>query len=46
MQIKQHSKLKYLGCLMDEAMPRKVMEINVIHKSNNKLKFSYRKNVF
>ena len=46
MQIKQHSKLKYLGCLMDEAMPRKVMEINVIHKINNKLKFSYRKNVF
>ena len=46
MQIKQHSKLKYLGCLMDEAMPRKVMEINVIHKINNKLKFVYRKNVF
>ena len=46
MQIKQHSKLKYLGCLINEAMPRKVMEINVIHKINNNLKFIYRKNVF
>ena len=43
---RSNSILSCLGCLMDEAMPRKVMEINVIHKINNKLKFIYRKNVF
>ena len=46
MQIKQHSKVKYLECLMDEAMSGKAMAFNVMHKINNKLKFLYRKNVF
>ena len=46
MQIKQHSKVKYLGCLMDETMSGEAMALNVIHKINNKLKFLYRKNVF
>ena len=45
-QIKQHSKVKYLGCLMDETMSREAITPNVIHKINNKLKFLYRKNIF
>ena len=39
MQIKQHSKVKHLGCLMDETMSGEAMALNVIHKINNKLKF-------
>ena len=46
MQIKQHSKVKYLGCLMDETMSGGATALNVIHKINNKLKFLYRKNDF
>ena len=34
-QIKQHSKVKYLGCLMDETMSGEAMALNVIHKINN-----------
>ena len=45
-QIKQHSKVKYLGCSMDEAMSGEAMALNVMHKINNKLKFLYHKNVF
>ena len=41
-QIKQHSKVKYLGCLMDETMSGEAMALYVIHKINNKLKFLYR----
>ena len=39
MQIKQHSKVKYLVCLMNETMSGEAMALNVIHKINNKLKF-------
>ena len=39
MQIEQLSKVEYLGCLMDEMMSGEAMELNVIHKINNKLKF-------
>ena len=46
MQITQHSKVKYLECLMDEAISGEAMALNIIHKINNKLKFLYRKNVF
>ena len=46
MQIKQHSKVRYLGCLMDETMFRKAMALNAVHKINNKLKFLHRKNDF
>ena len=42
MQIKQHSKVKYLGCLMKETMSGEAMALNVIHKINIKLKFNYR----
>ena len=45
-QIKQHSDVKYLGCLMDEAMSGEAMALNIIPKINYKLKFLYRKNVF
>ena len=46
MQIKQHSKVKYLGCLMEETMSGEAMAFNVIHKINSKLKFLYCKNNF
>ena len=45
-KIKQHSKVKYLGCLMDKALSGEAMALNVIHKINNKPKFLYRKNDF
>ena len=45
-QIKQHSKVKYLGCLLDETMSGEAMALNVVHKINNKLNFLYRKNSF
>ena len=46
MQIKQHSKVKYLGCLMDETMSGDAMAINFIHNINNKLRFLYCKDDF
>ena len=45
-QIKQHSKVKYIGCLMDETMSKEAMTLNVIHKINNKVKFLYHKTDF
>ena len=45
-QIKQHSKVKYLGCMLDETMSRETMALSVINKINNKLKFLYRKQIF
>ena len=45
-QIKQYSKVKYLGCSMDETMSGEAMALNIIYKINNKLKFLYRKNDF
>ena len=42
-QIKQHSKVKYLGCMLDETMSGETMALSVISKINNKLKFLYRK---
>ena len=45
-QIKQQSKVKYLGCLLDETMSGEAMALNVVNKINNKLKFLYRKNSF
>ena len=37
-QIKQRSKVKYLGCLLDEAISGEPMILNTVHKINNKLK--------
>ena len=45
-QIKQHSKVKYLGCMLDETMSREAMALSVINKINNKLKFLHRNNRF
>ena len=45
-QIKQHSKVKYLGCMLDETISEETMTLSVINKINNKLKFLYRKNRF
>ena len=45
-QIKQHSKVRYLGCMLDETMSGETMVLSVINKINNKLKFLYRKNRF
>ena len=45
-QIKQHSKVKYLGGMLDETMSGETMTLSVINKINNKLKFLYRKNRF
>ena len=40
----QHSKVKYLGSMLDETMSGETMALSVINKINNKLKFLYRKN--
>ena len=45
-QIKQHSKVKYLGCMLDETMSGETMALSVINKINNKLKILYQKNRF
>ena len=45
-QIKHHSKVKYLGCMLDETMSGETMALSVINKINNKLKFLYRKSRF
>ena len=43
-QIKQHSKVKHLGCLFDETMSGEAVTLNSVNKINNKLKFLYREN--
>ena len=44
--IKQHSKVTYLGCILDDTASGESMALNVINKVNSKLKFLYRKNRF
>ena len=44
--IKQHSEVIYLGCVLDEKMSGKPMPLKVINKTNDKLKFLYRKKRF
>ena len=41
MQIKQHSKVKHLGSMLDETMFGETMAFSVINKINNKLKYLY-----
>ena len=43
-KIKQHSKVTYLGCELDERLSVETMALKVINKVNNRLKFLYRKN--
>ena len=40
MQIKQHSKVKYL-CILYEVMSGEAMALSVINKINNKVKFRH-----
>ena len=42
---KQHSKVKYLGCLLNKTMFENAAALNVINKLNNKLKFLHHKNL-
>ena len=43
-QIKQHSKVKYLGYMLNETIAEETMTLSVINKINNKLNFLYWKN--
>ena len=45
-KIKQHSKVTYLGCILDETLNGESMALYVINKINAKIKFLYRKNRF
>ena len=45
-EIKQHSLVTYLGCVMDEIMSGEPMALKVINKINGQLKFLYQKNSF
>ena len=45
-RIKQHSEVKYLGCLLNETMSGEAMALIVVNKNNNKLKFFSLKNSF
>ena len=45
-QIKQHSKVTYLGCILDETISGESMALKVINKINSRLKFLHRKNKF
>ena len=44
--IKQNSKVTYLGCVLEETMSGEFMTLKAINKINGKLKFLYRKNRF
>ena len=44
--IKQHSQVTYLECLLDERMSCEPIALKVINKINGKLKLLYRKNFF
>ena len=45
-EIKQHSQVTYLGCVMDETMSGEPMALKVTNKINGKLKFLYQKDSF
>ena len=45
-QIKRHSKVKYLECLLYETMSAEAMALNVVNKIDSKLNFLYSKNSF
>ena len=45
-KIKQHSKVTYLGCILDENMSGDSMATKVLGKINSKLRFLYSKNKF
>ena len=45
-EIKQHSHISYLGCVLDETLSGEPMALKMINKINSKLRFLYRKNKF
>ena len=45
-EIKQYVKVTYLGCLLDKRMSGESMTFKIIKKTNQKLKFLFRKNRF
>ena len=45
-EIKQHAKVKYLGCILEESLSGESMALNVIDKINSRLKFLQRQNRF
>ena len=45
-EIKQHSKKTYLGCILDNDLSRESMATKVLSLINNRLKFLYRKQNF
>ena len=45
-QIKQHSKVTYLDCILDETMSGGSMALKLINKINSRLKSQHRKNKF
>ena len=45
-QTKEHSKFKYLRCLLHETMSGETMALNVGYKINNMPKFLYQKFLF
>ena len=45
-EIKQHAKVKYLGCILDESLSGESMALNVINIINSRLKFLHRENRF
>ena len=44
--MKQHAKVKYLGCILDESLSGESMALNIIAKINSCLKFLQRQNHF
>ena len=45
-EIKQYSKVSYLGCILDETLSGESMAIRVINKINTQLRLLYRQNTF
>ena len=43
-KIEQYSKVKYLGCDLDESLSGEAMALKNINKINGRLKFLYKKN--
>ena len=45
-KIKQHTKVAYLGCILDETLSGESMATHVVNKVNSRLRFLYRQNKF
>ena len=45
-EIKQHAKAKYQGCILDESLSGELMTLNVIDETNSSARFLYRQHRF